>query len=65
MTEPEVIELWPCDYIAPCTARECCRRATTILRYLDNKERPDHQTNACDNHASGLSVALNVIDRRR
>jgi hypothetical protein len=65
MTEPLQVELWPCGYVARCSAPECRRRATTILRYLDNQERPDHQTNACDNHASGLSVALNVIDRRR
>jgi len=36
-----------------------------ILRYLDNQERPDRQTEACDTHASGLSAALKVIDRRR
>jgi hypothetical protein len=28
------------------------RRATTILRYLDNQGRADHQTEACDDHAS-------------
>jgi hypothetical protein len=38
MTEPQVIELWPCGYVARCSARECRRRATTILRYLDNQE---------------------------
>ena len=64
MTEPEVIELWPCDYIAPCTARGCRRRATTILRYLDNQERPDHQTEACDIHTRERSAELRVIDRR-
>jgi hypothetical protein len=36
-----------------------------ILRYLDNQERPDRQTEACDTHASDLSAALKVIDRRR
>jgi hypothetical protein len=43
----------------------CRRRATTILRYLDSQERPDHQTEACDAHASGLCAGLKVIDRRR
>jgi hypothetical protein len=46
------------------SAPECRRRATTILRYLDNQERPDHQTDACDIHASELNAELNVIDRR-
>ena len=35
MSEPQVIELWPCGYVSKCSARECRRRATTILRYLD------------------------------
>jgi hypothetical protein len=65
MTESQVVELWPCGYVAKCSARECRRRATTILRYLDNHGRPDHQTDACDTHASELSAELNVIDRRR
>jgi hypothetical protein len=65
MSEPQTAELWPCGYTAKCSAPECRRRATTILRYLDNQERPDRQTEACDAHASGLSAALNVIDRRR
>ena len=34
--EPQVIELWPCGYVAKCSAPECRRRPTTILRYLDN-----------------------------
>jgi hypothetical protein len=37
----------------------------TILRYLDNQERPEHQTDASDAHARELSAELNVIDRRR
>jgi hypothetical protein len=65
MSESQVIELWPCGYTAKCSAPECRRRATTILRYLDNQERPDHQTDACDTHASELSAELKVIDRRR
>ena len=48
-----------------CSARECRRRATTILRYLDNQERPDHQTDACDTHASEICAELRVTDRRR
>jgi hypothetical protein len=65
MSEPRQVDLWPCGYVARCSARECCRRATTILRYLDNQERPDHQTDACDAHASEMSAGLRVIDRRR
>jgi hypothetical protein len=64
MTEPWQVELWPCSYTAKCSARECRRRATTILRYLD-QERPDHQTDACDTHASELSAELRVLDGRR
>jgi hypothetical protein len=65
MTEPRELELWPCGYIARCSALGCRRRATTILRYLDNQGRPDHQADACDTHASELSAELRVIDRRR
>jgi hypothetical protein len=64
MTEPQTVELWPCDYTTKCSL-ECRRRATTILRYLDNQGRPDHQTDVCDDHANELSAELNVIDRRR
>jgi hypothetical protein len=61
----EIVELWPCGYTAKCAAPECRRRATTILHYVDNQGRPDHQTEACDDHASELSAELRVIDRRR
>ena len=37
---------------------------TTILCYLDNQERPDHQTEACDSHVSELSAELRVVDGR-
>ena len=64
MTEPRgTVELWPCGYTARCSARECRRRATTIMRYLDNRGRADHQTEACDDHTSELSAELRVIDR--
>lgn len=65
MSEPQTVELWPCGYIARCAARECRRRATTIMRYLDNQGRPDGQTEACEIHARALSAELKVIDRRR
>jgi hypothetical protein len=65
VTEPQVVELWPCGYVAKCSAPECRRRATTILRYLDNQGRSDHQTDACDIHASELCAELKVIDRGR
>jgi hypothetical protein len=64
MNEPQTIELWPCGYTTKCSL-ECRRRATTILRYLDNQGRPDRQTEACDDHASALSAELNVIDRKQ
>jgi hypothetical protein len=54
MNEPRIVELWPCGYTARCSAPECRRRATTILRYLDSQERADHQADACDTHASEL-----------
>jgi hypothetical protein len=49
---------------AKCSTPGYTRRATTILRYLDNQERPDHQTDACDPHTRGLSAELRIIDRR-
>jgi hypothetical protein len=58
MPEPQVIELWPCGYVAKCSAPGCRRRATTILRYLDNQDRSDHQADACDTHASELSACF-------
>ena len=51
MTEARIVELWPCGYVARCSAPDCRLRATTILRYLDNQGRADRQTEACD--ASG------------
>ena len=65
MTEPRQVELWPCGYVAKCSEPDCRRRATTILRYLDNQERPDHQIDACDIHARKLSAELTVIDQIR
>jgi hypothetical protein len=65
MTEPRQMEFWLCGYTSRCSAPECRRRATTILRYLDNQGRPDRQTEACSAHAIGLSAHMNVIDRRR
>jgi hypothetical protein len=65
MTEPQVIERWPRGYVAKCSAPQCRRRATTILRYVDNQGRPDHQADACAIHSRELSAELTVIDRRR
>jgi hypothetical protein len=64
MSEPRQVELWPCGCVARCSVPDCRRRATTILRYLDNQGRPDGQTEACSAHAIGLSADMNVIDRR-
>jgi hypothetical protein len=52
------------SYTARCSAQECRRRATTILRYLDDQGRFDRQAEACDTHASELCAELNVIDQR-
>jgi hypothetical protein len=38
MSEQQMVELWPCGYTARCSAPDRRRRATTILRYLDNQE---------------------------
>jgi hypothetical protein len=65
VNEPRQVELWPCGYVAECSAPECRRRATTILLYLDNQEQPDHQTEACDIHTRERSAELRVSDRRR
>jgi hypothetical protein len=65
MTEPQVVELWPCGYVANCSAQKCRRRATIILRYLDSQGRPDRQTEACNAHATELCAELRVFDRRR
>jgi hypothetical protein len=63
--EPREVKLWPCGYTAKCSALGCCRRATTILRYLDNQGRLDRQIDACDTHARELSAEMKVIDRKR
>ena len=65
MTEPRQVELRPCGYTAKCSAPQCRRCATTILRYLDKQGRPGRQTEACDSHASTLCAELRVIGRRR
>jgi len=65
VSEPRIAELWPCGYVAKCSAPERRRRATTILRYLNNQERPDHQVDARDTHARKLSAELRVIDQIR
>jgi hypothetical protein len=65
MTEPQgTVELWPCGYIARCSAPGCGRRPTTILRYLDSHGRFGHQTDACDTLAGQLCAELRVIDRK-
>jgi hypothetical protein len=65
MERAATVELWPCGSTAKCSAPECRRHATTILRHLDSQERPDHQPEACDAHASELCAELRGIDRRR
>jgi hypothetical protein len=63
MTEPRIVELWPCGNTARCSA------GMPPARHYDpalprRPGRPDRQTDACDTHASDLCAALRVIDRR-
>jgi hypothetical protein len=65
MTEPLQVELWPCGYVATYSPPGCRQRVTTILRFLDNQERPDGQTEACDTHASESLRRAECDYRRR
>jgi hypothetical protein len=65
MSKPREVELWPCGYAVRCSARKCPRRATMILRRLDDQGRLEYQTEACIAHATVLCAGLKVIDRRR
>ena len=65
MSEPREVEVRPCGYTARCSVHKCPRRATIILRSLDDQGRPEHQTEACIAHATVLCAGLKVIDRRR
>ena len=65
MSKPREVELWPCGYTVRCSAHKCPRRATMILRFLDDQGRLDYQTEACVAHATNLCAGLKVIDRRR
>jgi len=56
----ERLQLWPCSYIAGCSARGCRRRATTILSCLDNQGRFEYQTDACDTHANELCATFHL-----
>jgi hypothetical protein len=65
MAQPQEIELLACGYAARCAAKECRRRATTILRRLDDQGRLEHHTEACDDHAAELCFGMKVVDRKR
>ena len=65
MSEQREVEVWFCGYSAACSVRDCRRRATTVLRYLDNQGRPYRQTDVCETHARELCVEMKVIDRGR
>jgi len=56
----EPLQLWPCSYIAGCSAAGCRRRATAILRYFDSKGRFGHQTHACEAHANEMCAAFRL-----
>jgi len=64
MSKPREVEVLPCGYTAKCSVPWCGRRATTVLRYLDNHGRPYRQTDVCGIHARELCVGMKVIDRR-
>ena len=64
VSEPREVEVWPCGYSSACSVPWCRRRATTVLRYLDNQGRPYRQTDVCDTHARELCFEMKVIDRR-
>ena len=57
------VEIWPCGHIARCSMPECLQQATTILRYLDNRERFHFQREACDVHTNPLCAGLKIIER--
>ena len=61
MTEPPAGGILATRLHRKCSGRSACRRASTILRYLDNQDRPDRQIDACDIQARKLSAELNVI----
>jgi hypothetical protein len=56
----ECLQLWPCSYIAGCSAPGYRRRATAILRCLESKGRFDNQTHACEAHANELCAAFRL-----
>jgi len=51
---PAEIQLLPCGYPARCSVHECQVRATTLVRYTDNRSRPLRQWELCDRHANWL-----------
>jgi hypothetical protein len=53
--DTKTIELWPCQYQAPCKVRNCRARATTIARSVDGGGRPIRQYELCGGHADQIA----------
>jgi hypothetical protein len=51
----KAIELWPCQYQAPCKVRNCRAKATTIARSVDAGGRPLRQYELCATHAEQIA----------
>ena len=52
----KTLELWPCQYYAPCKVRDCKAKATTIARSIDASGRPLRQRELCQTHAEQISA---------
>jgi hypothetical protein len=59
------IELWRCEYKAPCNAYGCKANAETLVRYLDSHGRIS-QTELCSEHIKQKLAApgVRVHDQR-
>jgi hypothetical protein len=61
------IELWRCEYPAPCSARGCKARADTLVKHVDEQGRLISQVELCDEHVKKTIIGwenLKVHDRR-
>jgi hypothetical protein len=61
------IELWRCNYSAPCSARGCKGRADTLVLHLDEQGGVISRVALCDEHVKKTIINwgdLKVHDRR-
>jgi hypothetical protein len=65
MAEPQQVEDWPGRYVAKCSVSWCRQRATTVLRYLDNRGQFYRHTEVWETHARELCAGMKVIERER